>query len=131
MNVVKLSPNWTLQIIKLIFTLSIIYILSVTFKIVSIFIIGLALIVTFFNIMQLRFLHCYKAGINYSTGMGKRYINTDEIKSISFKRSGILTEVKVVTITGESHRFFNWRVTTEQKNKIKDLYAEKYVGCKD
>lgn len=81
--------------------------------------------------MQLRFLHCYKAGINYSRGMGKRYINTDEIKSISFKRSGILTEFKVVTITGESQCFFNWRVTAEQKNQIKDSYAEKYVDCKN
>ena len=133
MNVVKLTPNWTLQVIKITLALLITYILSAAtpmgFKAVSMIILPLFLIISLFNIMQLRFLHCYKAGINYSRGMGKQYINTDEIKSLNFKRYGIITEFSVVTLTGKSHRFINWQVSEEQKEAICHLYEGKCVSA--
>ncbi|MGS0536987.1 hypothetical protein [Pseudoalteromonas sp. SaAl2] len=133
MNVVKLSPNWTLQIAKVIFALLVAYILSAItafgFESASVIIIPLVLVISLFNIMQLRFLHCYKAGVNYSRGLGKRYINADEIKSISFKRYGIITEFKIVTLAEQSHRFINWHISADQRTGIKNLYAAKYVGC--
>ena len=96
MNVVKISPNWALQLIKITLALLITYILSIAtpmeFKSVGIIIFPLFLVISLFNIMQLRFLHCYKAGINYSRGVGKQYINADEIKSLSFRRYAIITE---------------------------------------
>ncbi len=133
MNVVKLTPNWTLQIVKVVLALLIAYILSTVtvlgFKSASAIIIPLVLIISLFNIMQLRFLHCYKAGINYSRGMGKQYINADEIKNMSFKRCGIMTELKIITFAGKVYRFLNWDISEEQKSGIKNLYPEKFDSC--
>ncbi|WP_394193248.1 hypothetical protein [Pseudoalteromonas atlantica] len=132
MNVVKISPNWTLQLIKISLALFITYILSAAtpleFKSVSIIILPLFLIISFFNIMQLRFLHCYKAGINYSRGAGKQYINADEIKNLSFKRFWVITAFNVVTHSNKSHRFINWQVSEEQKKAICNLYEGKCIG---
>lgn len=132
MNVVKLAPNWTLQIAKVILALFFAYILSAItalgFKSASVIIIPLVLIISLFNITQLRFLHCYKAGINYSRGFSKRYINADEVKSISFKRYGFITEFKIITFAGHTHRFLNWYISADQKSGIKNLYAGKYIS---
>ncbi|KTF13732.1 hypothetical protein [Pseudoalteromonas sp. H105] len=133
MNVVKISPNWTLQLIKITLALLITYILSIAtpmeFKSVGIIIFPLFLVISLFNIMQLRFLHCYKAGINYSRGVGKQYINADEIKSLSFRRYAIITEFCVVTLTGQSHRFINWQISKEQNEAICHLYEGKCVSA--
>lgn len=132
MNVVKISPNWTLQLIKISLALLIGYLFSVAtpleFKSLSIIILPLFLIISFFNIMQLRFLHCYKAGINYSRGAGKQYINADEIKNLSFKRFGVITAFNVMTHSNKSYRFINWQVSEEQKQAICNLYEGKCIG---
>lgn len=125
MNIVKLSPNWTLQVIKIVLALVTTYsvVAVMDLKIVTMVIIPTFLVLTLFNVMQLRFLHCYKAGIYYSGVLGRQYINADEITDVTFKRHSIITEFKVQLGSGKAHSFYNWQFNEEQMKGILDLYA--------
>ena len=83
MKSIKLAPNWWLQFTKCVLAFSLIFLIhiifSVNLKIVFLTVMPALLIITTFNILHLRFLHCYKAGICYTRLCTKRYINSEEI----------------------------------------------------
>ena len=91
MKTIKLSPNWTLQGSKI--ALAILVALSVTLLGASILMLLLPvlLFITLLNFLELRFLHCYKAGICYSRGLGKRYINAEDIVTVEFNPMAFIT----------------------------------------
>lgn len=132
MNIVKLSPNWMLQAIKIIFALVTTYsvVAVMDLKIVTMVIIPTFLVLTLFNVMKLRFLHCYKAGIYYSGILGRQYINADEITAVTFKRHTIITEFKVQLASGKVESFYNWQFNEEQMKGILDLYARSLACSK-
>ena len=125
MKTIKLSPNWTLQGTKIAF--AILVLLSVTFLGTSLllFLLPILLFITILSFLQLLFLHCYKAGICYSRGIKKRYINTEDIAAVEFSQLAFLTIFKVDLVNGKSCQFFNWQVSDEQKIEIERLYKAK------
>ena len=122
MKTIKLSPNWTLQGSKI--ALAILVALSVTLLGAPLLMLMLPalLFITVLNFLQVRFLHCYKAGICYSRGFGKRYINAEEIKAIEFKKVAFLTVFKISLENGEKYHFSNWQINEEQQLAITKLY---------
>ena len=70
----------------------------------------------------MRFLYCYNAGICYSLGIGKRYINAEDIKGVEFKSTTFMTIFKVFLENGKTYSFFNWQIDEQQQSAITALY---------
>ncbi|MCG9734325.1 MULTISPECIES: hypothetical protein [Pseudoalteromonas] len=128
MKTIKLSPNWTLQGSKI--ALAILVALSVTLLGASILMLLLPvlLFITLLNFLELRFLHCYKAGICYSRGLGKRYINAEDIVTVEFNPMAFITVFKITLANGKTHQFMNWQIDEQQQIDIAKLYKSK-AGC--
>ncbi|WP_138625218.1 MULTISPECIES: hypothetical protein [Pseudoalteromonas] len=128
MKTIKLSPNWTLQGSKI--ALAILVALSVTLLGAPLLMLMLPalLFITVLNFLQVRFLHCYKAGICYSRGFGKRYINAEDILAVEFNQVAFITVFKISLQNGKSYQFMNWQVDEQQQSDIAKLYKSK-AGC--
>lgn len=128
MKTIKLSPNWTLQGSKI--ALAILVALSVTLLGAPLLMLMLPalLFITVLNFLQVRFLHCYKAGICYSRRFGKRYINAEDILAVEFNQVAFITVFKISLQNGKSYQFMNWQVDEQQQSDIAKLYKSK-AGC--
>lgn len=122
MKTIKLSPNWTVQGSKLVLASLVAFSVNIIGTSLLMFIMPVLLFITVLNFLQIRFLHCYKAGICYSRGFGKRYINAEEIKAIEFKKVAFLTVFKISLENGEKYHFSNWQINEEQQLAITKLY---------
>lgn len=97
------------------------------------FILVIFVVITLLNILHLhlhlhfhlRFLNCYKAGINYTRFLNECYINSEEIKCVSFKPLFICTVFRVELENGKSVNFYNWRLTEQTQADIAKLYKSK------
>lgn len=133
MNAIKLSPNWLLQLVIILIVtmvaLSSTLIFTVDQTVLALTIAVIVFMISIVNIINLRFLHCYKAGIYYSQGLGKKYINTDEIVDIHFHSLKLLT-VLVVTLEDQKVvRFYNWQFDAQAQQSIKCWYRKKKTSC--
>ncbi|KPV90422.1 hypothetical protein AN395_03248 [Pseudoalteromonas sp. P1-30] len=133
MNSIKLTPNWPLQFTKCAAVLVLLFVIksvfAITLKAAFLLLLPLIGVIIIFNFIHLRFLHCYQAGINYTRFMREQYINSEEIKSISFKSLFICTIFKVELENGKNYHFYNWRLSADEKANIVRLYKNK-VDCK-
>jgi hypothetical protein len=132
MNIVKLVPNWPLQLAKCIIVsclfLLIPILFPVTFKATFAGLIPTLLAILVFNKINLRSLYCYEPGICYKRVYGVRYINREEIKSISFKPCFANTILKVSLLNGKNKYFYNWRLDDKTRAAIYKLYNDKVTG---
>ncbi|MGB0922703.1 MAG: hypothetical protein ACPGUW_00330 [Pseudoalteromonas shioyasakiensis] len=128
MKTIKLSPNWTLQGSKI--ALAILVAISVTLlgAPLLMLILPALIFITVLNFLQVRFLHCYKAGICYSRGLGKRYINAEDIVTVEFNEVAFITVFKIALANGKRHQFMNWQIDEQQQSDIVKLYKSK-AGC--
>jgi len=129
MNSIKLAPNWSLQFTKCILVLCLLFltqsIFSISIKTAFLFLLPMFLVITLLNILHLRFLNCYKAGINYTRFLNECYINSEEIKCVSFKPLFICTVFRVELENGKFVNFYNWRLTEQTQADIAKLYKSK------
>ncbi|WP_429153892.1 hypothetical protein [Aeromonas veronii] len=133
MNAIKLSPNWLLQLVIIVtvamVTLSVTLIFTVNQTVLALTITGIIFMISIVNIMSLRFLHCYKAGIYYSQGLGKKYINADEIVDIQFHALKLLTMLVVTLENQQVVRFYNWQFDARTQQSIKCWYRKNKSSC--
>ncbi|WP_462146328.1 hypothetical protein [Pseudoalteromonas gelatinilytica] len=122
MKTIKLSPNWTLQGSKI--ALAILIALSVTLLGASLMMLLLPalLFLILIHSLKVRYLYCYKAGLCYSRGFGKRYINAEDIVTVEFNQMAFITVFKVTLVNGKSKKFLNWQIDAQQQAEITKLY---------
>jgi len=129
MKSIKLAPNWWLQFTKCILAFSIIFLIHIMFtvnpKIIFLTVMPALLIIIAFNILHLRFLHCYKAGICYTRLCTERYINSEEISCVSFSSFFLFTIFKVKLDNGKNFHFYNWQLDDEAQSAISEMYCNK------
>jgi len=129
MKSIKLAPNWWLQFTKCILAFSLIFLIhiifSVNLKVVFLTVMPALLIIIAFNILHLRFLHCYKAGICYTRLCTERYINSEEISYVSFSSFFLFTIFKVELENGKTFHFYNWQLDDETQSAISKMYCNK------
>lgn len=122
MKMIKLSPNWILQGIKIALAMLIALVANSFGTSLLIIILPVLLIFLVLSYLGMRSLYCYKAGICYSLGLGKRYINAEDIKEIEFKSVAFLTVFRVFLKNGKVLRFINWQIDEQQQGSITELY---------
>jgi hypothetical protein len=122
MKMIKLSPNWILQGIKIALAILIALVANSFGTSLLIIILPVLLIFLVLSYLGMRSLYCYKAGICYSLGLGKRYINAEDIKEIEFKSVAFLTVFRVFLNNGKVLRFINWQIDEQQQGSITALY---------
>ncbi|WP_286260122.1 hypothetical protein [Pseudoalteromonas apostichopi] len=122
MKMIKLSPNWILQGIKIALAMLIALVANSFGTSLLIIILPVLLIFLVLSYLGMRSLYCYKAGICYSLGLGKRYINAEDIKEIEFKSVAFLTVFRVFLNNGKVLRFINWQIDEQQQGSITALY---------
>ena len=98
---------------------------TVNLKIVFLTVMPALLIIIAFNILHLRFLHCYKAGICYTRLCTERYINSEEISCVSFSSFFLFTIFKVKLDNGKNFHFYNWQLDDEAQSAISEMYCNK------
>lgn len=129
MKSIKLAPNWWLQFTKCVFAFSLIFLIHIIFsenlEVVFFTASPVLLIIIAFNILHLRFLHCYKAGICYTRLCTERYINSEEITFVSFSSFFLFTIFKVELENGKVFHFYNWQLDDETQSAISKMYCNK------
>ncbi|MBD55789.1 hypothetical protein E5N72_01790 [Pseudoalteromonas sp. MEBiC 03607] len=122
MKTIKLGPNWILQGSTIALAILIALISSFFDASLLIFILPVLLFFPVLSLLGMRFLYCYNAGICYSLGIGKRYINAEDIKGVEFKSTTFMTIFKVFLENGKTYSFFNWQIDEQQQSAITALY---------
>ena len=131
MNTIKLNQNWLSQLVIILIVAMVAFSLTliVNQTVLTLMITPIIFMISILNIMNLRSLQCYKAGIYYSKGLGKKYINADEIVDIHFHSLKLLT-VLVVTLEDQKVvRFYNWQLDDRAQQSIKCWYRKKKTSC--
>ncbi|MBB1299986.1 MULTISPECIES: hypothetical protein [Pseudoalteromonas] len=129
MNSIKLSPNWLLQLVMILTLCAVAFLLTIIFAVnqtfLALIIVPVIFIISILSIINLRFLHCYKAGIYYSQGLGKKYINADEIIDIQFNSLKLLTVLSVSLEDSKVIHFYNWQFDDQAQQSIMYWYSKK------
>lgn len=137
MNIIKLNLNWVLQVSKLLLLIAVLVavnsLFAVNLKITLVTLLPLILLITILTLLEVRFFHCYKAGICYSRGLGKRYLNSDEIKGVSFKKYLFINILNIQLQDNKQLSFYNWRIDNTTQTSIIKLYSEEKnsISCSE
>lgn len=132
MNAIKLNPNWLLQLVIILIVAMVAFSSTLIFTVnqtaLALTITPVVFMISILNIINLRFLHCYKAGIYYSQGLGKKYINADEIADIHFHSLKLLTVLEVTLENQKVVRFYNWQFDAQTQQSIKNWYKKEQTS---
>ncbi|WP_149982225.1 hypothetical protein [Pseudoalteromonas rhizosphaerae] len=133
MNAIKLSPNWLLQLVMILTLCTVAFLLTIIFAVnqtfLALIIVPVIFIISILSIANLRFMHCYKAGIYYSQGLSKKYINADEIVDIQFNSLKLLTVLSVSLENNKEICFYNWQFDEQAQQSIRCWYSKKKNRC--